>query len=81
MTTGIRETEQKYEAGPDVILPSLDGLPQVAEASETDTETLTAEHYGTPRDRRQRPPGRGERVQLRPSGHGSAPPVASSANG
>ncbi|HEX8005484.1 MAG TPA: CYTH and CHAD domain-containing protein [Trebonia sp.] len=47
MITGIRETEQKYEAGPDVILPPLDGLPQVVAVSEPDIETLTAEYYDT----------------------------------
>jgi CHAD domain-containing protein len=47
MITGVRETEQKYEAGPNVILPPLDGLPQVATVSEPEVETLTAEYYDT----------------------------------
>jgi CHAD domain-containing protein len=47
MTNAIRETERKYEAEPGVPLPSLDGLPQVAEVSGPEVETLTAEYYDT----------------------------------
>jgi CHAD domain-containing protein len=46
-TTDMRETERKYEAEPDVRLPSLDGLPQVAVVSGPEIETLTAEYYDT----------------------------------
>ena len=47
MITEIKETEQKYEAGPGVSLPSLDGLPQVAAVSGDGEETLAAEYYDT----------------------------------
>jgi CHAD domain-containing protein len=47
MTTQVRETEQKYEAAPGTVLPSLDGLPQVARVSGPEAETLTAEYYDT----------------------------------
>lgn len=47
MTTEVQETEQKYDAAPGMVLPSLDGLPQVATVSGAEAETLTAE-YSTP---------------------------------
>jgi inorganic triphosphatase YgiF len=47
MTTEIRETEQKYEVGAGVAVPSLAGLPQVAAVSEPESVTLTAEYYDT----------------------------------
>ena len=47
MTTEVHETEQKYEAEPGVVLPSLIGLPQVATVSRPERETLTAEYYDT----------------------------------
>lgn len=47
MTTEIQEIERKFEAAPGFILPPLDGLPQVAEASGGEPETLTAEYYDT----------------------------------
>jgi CHAD domain-containing protein len=47
MTTEVRETEQKYEAEPDVALPPLQELPQVATVSEPEAETLTAVYYDT----------------------------------
>ena len=45
MATEILETERKYEALPGVPMPPLDGLPQVAEVSEPEVETLVAEYY------------------------------------
>jgi CHAD domain-containing protein len=47
MVTQIQETEQKYEAAPGVMLPSLEGLPQVAAVSGDGEETLAAEYYDT----------------------------------
>src|ERR1700722_3686197 len=47
MTTEVRETEQKYEVEGDVALPSLADLPRVADVSEPEPETLTAEYYDT----------------------------------
>lgn len=47
MTTEMRETERKYDAAPGIGLPPLEGLPQVAEVSGVETETLTAEYYDT----------------------------------
>jgi CHAD domain-containing protein len=46
-TTEMQETERKYDAAPGTSLPSLGGLPQVAEVSGAETETLTAEYYDT----------------------------------
>ena len=47
MATEILETERKYEARPGVTLPPLDTLPEVAEVSVPETETLVAEYYDT----------------------------------
>src|SRR5215472_3488390 len=47
MATEILETERKYEAQPGAPMPPLDGLPQVAEVSEPEVETLVAEYYDT----------------------------------
>ncbi|HMD95252.1 MAG TPA: CYTH and CHAD domain-containing protein [Trebonia sp.] len=47
MATEILETERKYEAQPGVPLPPLDTLPEVAEVSVPETETLVAEYYDT----------------------------------
>jgi CHAD domain-containing protein len=47
MTTEILEREHKYEATPGGLLPSLAGLPRVAEVSAPDAETLVAEYYDT----------------------------------
>ena len=47
MTTETREIERKYEAVPGILLPPLGGLPQVAEVSGAEPETLTAEYYDT----------------------------------
>jgi CHAD domain-containing protein len=47
MTTELRETEQKYEARPGMVLPPLEDLPRVAEVSGPQDETLTAEYYDT----------------------------------
>jgi CHAD domain-containing protein len=57
MTTELRETEQKYEAQPGVVLP------QVAEVSGPQDETLTAEYFDT-HDLRQAE----ARAPARPSG-------------
>jgi CHAD domain-containing protein len=45
MATEIFETERKYEAQPGVPMPPMDDLPQVAEVSEPEVETLVAEYY------------------------------------
>ncbi len=47
MATEIFETERKYEAQPGVSLPPFDGLPEVAEVSGPEAETLVAEYYDT----------------------------------
>jgi CHAD domain-containing protein len=47
MTTELRETEQKYEARPGMVLPPLDDLPRVAQVSGPQDETLTADYYDT----------------------------------
>src|SRR5581483_1519663 len=47
MTTEIQEIESKFEATPGFELPVLDGLPQVADVSRGEVETLTAEYYDT----------------------------------
>lgn len=47
MTNAIEETEQKYEADPGVVLPSLDGLPRVAAVTGAGAETLSAEYFDT----------------------------------
>jgi CHAD domain-containing protein len=47
MTTELRETEQKFEARPGLVLPPLDDLPRVAQVSGPQDETLTAEYYDT----------------------------------
>jgi CHAD domain-containing protein len=47
MTTELRETEQKFEARPGMVLPPLDNLPRVAQVSGPQDETLTAEYYDT----------------------------------
>ena len=35
MSVSVNETEAKYEADPDTVLPPLDDLPQVAGTAET----------------------------------------------
>jgi CHAD domain-containing protein/DNA-binding transcriptional regulator YiaG len=47
MTTITREKEQKFEAPPGVVLPTLTDLPRVAAQSRPETEKLTAEYYDT----------------------------------
>jgi len=47
MSTETQEMEQKYEAEPGVMLPSLEDLPKVATVSGPEAETLTAEYYDT----------------------------------
>jgi CHAD domain-containing protein len=47
MTTGNQEIERKFEAAPGFVLPRLDGLPQVADVSGGEAQTLTAQYYDT----------------------------------
>ena len=47
MVTDTREVELKYEAGPEAVLPPLEGLPRVAREAGPDEETLEAEYYDT----------------------------------
>jgi len=47
MTTEVQEIESKFEAKPGFVLPVLEDLPQVAEVSRGEAETLTAEYYDT----------------------------------
>ena len=47
MSTKIAEKEHKFEAAPSLILPPLDGLPQVADVSGSEAEASTAEYYDT----------------------------------
>jgi CHAD domain-containing protein len=47
MNTKIEEKERKFEAAPSLILPPLDGLPQVADVSGSAAEASTAEYYDT----------------------------------
>ena len=47
MATEIRETERKYEAPPDTLLPDLDDLPGVAAESGPAEQRLEARYYDT----------------------------------
>ncbi len=47
MAISVMETETKYEAGPDAVLPRLDTLPDVTEARGPDEQELVAEYYDT----------------------------------
>ena len=79
MAIEIQQTEQKYEATPGAVLPSLDGLPQVAAVSGPEVQTLTAEYFDTPDFRllragvtlRRRHGGEDEGWQLKLSGPAS----------
>jgi CHAD domain-containing protein len=46
-TTSSAETEIKYEAAADAVLPSFDGLPQVARAEAAAHEQLDADYFDT----------------------------------
>jgi CHAD domain-containing protein len=48
MSVTVNETEAKYEADPDTVLPSLDDLPQVAETAQSPVEVLEAVYFDTP---------------------------------
>jgi CHAD domain-containing protein len=48
MITELRETEQKYEGDPNIVLPLLQGLPGVATVSEPAAQTLVALYYDSP---------------------------------
>ena len=47
MAISVNETETKYEAGPDTVLPRLDSLPDVTAARGPDEQQLVAEYYDT----------------------------------
>jgi len=48
MSVSVNETEAKYEADPDTVLPPLDDLPQVAETANAPGQILEAVYYDTP---------------------------------
>jgi CHAD domain-containing protein len=47
MSVSVNETEAKYEAGPDTVLPPLDTVPQVARTASPPEELLVAVYYDT----------------------------------
>jgi len=47
MAASITETETKYDAAADVILPRLDGLPGVVRSAEPEEQQLRAEYFDT----------------------------------
>ncbi len=47
MSVSVNETEAKYEAGPDTVLPPLDTVPQVAVTANPPEELLVAVYYDT----------------------------------
>src|SRR5580693_8114324 len=47
MITVVLETERKYEADPDAVVPDLTGLPQVAGETDPEEFQLVAEYYDT----------------------------------
>jgi CHAD domain-containing protein len=47
MSVSVNETEAKYEAGPDDVLPALDNLPQVAVTVSPPEQLLVAIYYDT----------------------------------
>lgn len=47
MAVSVNETESKYEAGPEIVLPPLDQLPNVTAARGPDDQQLVAEYYDT----------------------------------
>jgi CHAD domain-containing protein len=47
MSVSVNETEAKYEAAADVVLPPLDGLPQVAATASAPEQMLVAVYYDT----------------------------------
>ncbi len=48
MAVSVNETEAKYEAEPDTVLPALDTLPQVAAIARAPEQLLVAVYYDTP---------------------------------
>ena len=48
MSVSVNETEAKYEAAPDLRLPTLDELPQVTTAVSVPEQLLVAVYYDTP---------------------------------
>ena len=47
MSVSVNETEAKYEAGPDTVLPPLDTVPQVAVTASPPEQLLVAVYYDT----------------------------------
>lgn len=47
MITAVLETERKYEADPDAVVPDLSGLPHVADETEPEEFRLIAEYFDT----------------------------------
>jgi CHAD domain-containing protein len=47
MSVSVNETEAKYEAEQDTVLPALDGLPQVAATASAPEQLLVAVYYDT----------------------------------
>lgn len=47
MAVNVTETETKYDAPPGMVLPNLEGLPQVARTMAPDEDQLEAEYYDT----------------------------------
>src|SRR5580692_8228891 len=47
MSVSVNETEAKYEAAADVVLPPLDNLPQVAATASAPEQMLVAVYYDT----------------------------------
>src|SRR5215469_1824911 len=48
MSVSVNETEVKYEADPDTVLPPLDDLPQVAGTTQPPDQMLEAVYFDTP---------------------------------
>ena len=48
MSVSVNETEAKYEADPDTVLPPLDDLPQVAGTTQPPAQVLEAVYFDTP---------------------------------
>src|SRR5215467_11850880 len=48
MSVSVNETEVKYEADPDTVLPPLDDLPQVAGTTQPPAQVLEAVYFDTP---------------------------------
>lgn len=48
MSVSVHETEAKYDADPEIELPPLDGIPQVAQTASAPPQVLEAVYYDTP---------------------------------